>query len=249
MNTIYKFFAFLLSLRTAILLLFGLLLFFLLGSFMMPKLPEYRALYTEPLLPWMQGNRFGITWWLWASVAVSALLAANTVFCSIESLLKKREARQWLLVIAPQIVHIGFLFILVAHLLSATGSFKGNAYAYQGSVFRLPGNEEVIFDSVRTSVDENGNVRDWSAEIRYLVNGATVASDVILPNGPSLRNGLGIYIQTVRTGPFPVAIIEVSREPGALWALIGGMLFLAGVVLLLILKVRRETPRLTAQQE
>jgi len=46
----------------------------------------------------------------------------------------------------------------------------------------------------------------------------------------------------VKVAPFPVAMIEVSREPGAPWALAGGILFIAGMVTLLFLKIRQEEP-------
>jgi hypothetical protein len=55
-----------------------------------------------------------------------------------------------------------------------------------------------------------------------------------------LRDGIGVYIKTVKMSPFPVAMIEVSREPGAPWALAGSVLFLAGMVSLLAFKITRE---------
>lgn len=63
---------------------------------------------------------------------------------------------------------------------------------------------------------------------------------MIRPNSPSFQDGFGIYIKTVQSEPFPAALIEVSREPGAFWALVGGVLFLTGMITLLIFKVKRE---------
>jgi hypothetical protein len=40
--------------------------------------------------------------------------------------------------------------------------------------------------------------------------------------------------------PYATALIEVSREPGAPYALAGGLLFLTGMFSLLLLKIRRE---------
>jgi cytochrome c biogenesis protein ResB len=37
-------------------------------------------------------------------------------------------------------------------------------------------------------------------------------------------------------------MIEVSKEPGAPWALVGGILFMLGMVTLLFLKIRQEEP-------
>jgi len=192
------------------------------------------------LFDWLKEMPTGITWWLWTAIAILALLTANTVVCSIDSLLRKREARQWLLLISPQIVHIGFLFILLAHLLSSYGSFKAVTFAYRDSVFQLPNNLEVRFNEVKADIDESGSVRDWSADIEYFQAGRSVERDRIEPNSPSFRDGIGIYIKTVKISPFPVAMIEVSREPGAVWALIGGILFMAGMMTLLFHKIKKE---------
>ncbi len=240
MNLLKNIYRFLVSLRTAILLLIALLCLLLYGAVAMPVQKEFQALHEIPLFHWMQEYPVTVTWWLWAAVAVLSLLTANTLLCSIESVFRKRDARQWLLIISPQIIHIGFLFVLLAHLLSSYGGFKGTAFAYRESVFQLPNGLEVRFDDVRADLAPEGYIRDWAADISYYSSGTQIASDVIRPNAPSLREGLGIYIKEVRIAPFPVALIEVSREPGAVWALTGGIFFMLGTITLLILKIRRE---------
>jgi len=249
-----KILEFFISLRTAIWLLTALICLLLYGSFVMPAHEEFLALHTAALFDWMQEMPVSITWWLWAAIAVLSLLTANTVVCSIESIVRKREARQWLLIVSPQIMHIGFLLILLAHLLSSYGSFKAVTFAYRDSVFALPNNLEVRFSQVNAAVDASGYVTDWSADIEYFKEGRPVARDRILPNSPSFRGGIGIYIKTVKVSPFPVAMIEVSREPGAPWALAGGALFMTGMIMLLGLKINREDEeaageRLTAKGE
>ncbi len=228
------------SLRTAVWLLITLLLLLLYGSILMPLREEFQSMSAVPLFRWMTGNSLGITWWLWGAVFVLSLLTANTLLCSVESVIKKRGARNWLLVISPQVIHIGFLFILLAHLLSSYGSFKGMTYVGQGTVVRLPNGLEVLFREIRADVDPAGYIEDWSADVSYFRGNREIANDVIRPNDPSFEEGLGIYVRTVRMEPFPAALIEVSREPGAPWALAGGILFIAGMTTLLILKIRRE---------
>ncbi len=235
-----SFFNFFLSLKTAfwlLLLLLGLLLY---GSFIMPLKEEFQALQTVPLIPWLKGSRLGITWWLWGSIGILSVLTANTLACSIESVIKKRTARQWLLIISPQVAHAGFLFILLAHLLSSYGSFKGTAIVYRDTVLRMPNGLDVVFDEIKTVAGPSGYISEWTADIRYFQGERQIRSDIIRPNQPSFQDGLGIYIKTVQAGPFPVALIEVSREPGAYWALIGGILFIVGMVTLLALKIKRE---------
>ena len=232
---------FFLSLRTCLWLLLALLCLLLYGSFIMPLKEEFQTLHVMPLYTWMTENPLGVTWWLWASVGVLSLLTANTLFCSIESVSKKRGTKNLLLVLSPQVIHIGFLFILLAHLLSSYGSSRETGLVANGTVVPLAGGISVLFEEIKAEADSSGYISDWSAGISYLRDGARFKNDVIRPNSPSFYGGLGIYIKTVRFQPYPVALIEVSRDPGALWALVGGILFLVGMSTLLLLKIRRES--------
>lgn len=229
-----------LSLRTAIWLIMALLCLFFYGAFVMPVHEEFRALHTVPLFQWMTENSPGITWWLWAALGVISLLTANTLLCSIESVVKKKSARQWLLVISPQVVHIGFLFILLAHLLSGYSSFRGTAVVYENSGLRLPNGNSVIFKKIDADMDPRGYMKDWSADIEYYKDGRFFRADRISPNNPSLQDDFGVYIKNVQFQPYPAAMIEVSREPGAVWALIGGILFMLGMTTLLLFKIKKE---------
>lgn len=240
MNIFKNIFKFFLSLRLSIWLLVVLLSLLFYGSLMMPEKEEFQTLHATPLFQWMMENPSGITWWLWAAIGVLSLLTVNTLLCSIESILKKRGSKHWLLIISPQVIHIGFLFMLLAHLLSSCGSFKGTTFVYKGTMLQLPNGLTVIFDGINTDIDPSGYIRDWSADIRYFKEGRQLTGDVIRPNSPSFQDGFGIYIKTVQSEPFPAALIEVSREPGAFWALVGGVLFLTGMITLLIFKVKRE---------
>jgi len=216
-----------------------ILLFY--GAFVMPLKEEFLNLHSEPLFQWLLENPLSITWWIWGAVLVVSLLAANTLLCSIESLIKRRSTRQLLLLIAPQIIHAGFLFLLLAHLLSSHWSFKGTTFVFQGTILQLPNGLDVIFDEIHIDLDRWGFVSGWSANIRYFREGRYVTGDVIQPNDPSFQDGLGMYIKTVQMMPFPAALVEVSREPGAVWALVGGVCFPGGIIILLIMKIIRET--------
>lgn len=228
------------SLRTAIWLLAALLCLLFYGSVVMPSNEEFQSLHTVALFRWMAGNSFGLTWWLWAAIGVISLLTANTLLCSAESIVKKRSARQWILIISPQVAHIGFLFILLAHLLSGYSSIRGTAVVYENSGLRLPNGNDVVFRKIDVDMDRMGYIKDWSAAVEYFKEGRSLRSDRIRPNSPSFQEGLGIYIKDVQFQPYPAAMIEVSREPGAIWALIGGLLFMAGMIMLLLFKVKKE---------
>jgi hypothetical protein len=218
----------------------ALLCLLLYGSFVMPVSEEFQTLQTLPLFQWMTENSPGITWWLWTAITVISLLTANTLLCSIESILKKKSARHWMLVISPQVVHIGFLFILLAHLLSGYGSFRETAVIYENQGLRLPNGNDVLFRKINVDMDQTGYIKDWNSDVEYFRENRSLGTDRIGPNSPSFKYGLGIYIKNVQLQPYPVAMVEVSREPGAVWALIGGILFMAGMTTLLLFKIKKE---------
>jgi hypothetical protein len=234
---IYNFFF---SLRTCVWLLLALICLLFYGAAIMPTKEEFNSLNSVPLFYWLKENPAHLTWWLWAAIGVLSFLTANTILCSIESVLRKRGSRQWLLILSPQVMHIGFLFMLLAHLLSSQGSFHATGFIQERTMLQLPNGTSVAFDEIHASVDPSGNIRDWSAYIRYFKEGKEESRYMISPNNPSFKDGFGIYIKTIHMQAFPSALIEVSREPGAPWALLGGILFLAGMITLLALKIKRE---------
>ncbi|MHB8882938.1 MAG: hypothetical protein ACYC69_15690 [Thermodesulfovibrionales bacterium] len=231
---------FLVSLRTTLWLSSGLLLLLFLGSFIMPLREEFQTLHTTPLFAWMADNDPGVTWWLYGSIIILTLLAINTLACSIESLIKKRSSRTWLLTISPQVIHMGFLFILLAHCLSSYDSFQGMTQASRGTALELPNGVVAVVEDIRADVDPAGYIKDWSVAVRYYRQGKALPAETLQPNSPSFIDGFGLYIKTVRFEPFPVALIQLSRDSGAPWALLGGIFFLAGMTTLLLLKIRRE---------
>jgi hypothetical protein len=206
----------------------------------MPRKDEFQSLNSIPLFQWMMENPLSLTWWIWAAIVILSFLTVNTLLCTADSIIKRRESKHWLMILSPQVVHIGFLFMLLAHLLSSYGSSKGMTFVHQGSVIQLQNGVDVVFDKINVDINSSGYINDWSAELRYFKKGRYIKSGVIFPNNPSFQDGIGIYIKTVQLRPFPAALIEVSREPGAFWALIGSIFFLTGMVVLLMFKIKKE---------
>lgn len=241
MKMLKKLLNFFLSLRTAIWLMLALVLMLLFGSVIMPGRPEFSSMNSMPLFDWLTENNVGITWWLYGSIALISLLTASTLICSIESLIRKQEYKRWLLIIAPQVIHIGFLFILFAHLLSSTGSFRENVAAREGSLLMLPNNLTLKVKDVSIDVNPSGYISDWAANVEYLSGSEKIREDFIKPNSPSFYRGLGIYLKDVQAYPVKAVLLEISREPGAFWALIGAVFFMVGTITLLLLKITRES--------
>ncbi len=227
--------------KTAVWLLCLLTLFFFVGAIIMSHEEAFQNMHAVPLFEWMVSQTASVTWWLWISAMLLVLLSANTLFCSVDSIVKKRKAIKWLLLISPQIIHAGFLCMLLAHLFSSMGAFKSFEVAMEGRLFTLPDNSELEVRQINLSIDPYGHLVDWRVDVAYLVNGKMVGQDLLLPNKPIFRNGIGFYVRDLRALPYRMILVELSREPGAPWALVGGILFMVGTLTLLALKMRRET--------
>lgn len=235
LNKTYEIF---LSLGTSLWLLFLLTLSFIAGAVIMPSYPEFASI-DIPLFQWLLKQPSGATWWLWGAVVLLAVLFLNTLFCSIDSIFKKRKVTQWLLLISPQIIHIGFIFMLIAHLLGALGSFHYKAVVGVGYQIKISDDELLRVKNINIQLDPQGYVNDWFLDVEYVSGGRVVDGDRIAPNSPSLHNSLNIIVNDVQ--PYPkAALLQISKDPGALWALAGGMLFMFGILILIVLRIKMD---------
>jgi hypothetical protein len=233
---------FLMSLRVTLWLLSFVTALLGVGALLIPFREEFQTIHSSPLFSWMVQQPLDVTWWLWASVIVLVSLTMNTILCSIESLAGKGGAEEWLLKISPQVIHLGFLFILLAHLASAMGGYKGVAVAREGMGIVLPDKTVLTVREVAISVDARGFMRDWTVSVEHVSKTQAVAHAKLMANKPFFHDGFGVYVRDLRAFPERIVLLEISREPGVIWALIGSVLFVLGSVTLIILKVRRESP-------
>lgn len=231
---------FFLSVNTTVVLIFLLIVSLFAGAFIMPVKKEFMTIHSMPLFEWLKENSLNITWWLWLSIIILGILTFNTIACSIESLIKKRKVTQWLLLISPQIIHIGFLFILLAHLLSSIGGFTGNAVLREGSFLKLRGDLVLHIKNIGIDIDHYGYLRNWQVDVEYLSMKDGIIADKIKPNKPSLKKGFNINVKDIQAFPQKALLLQVSKDPGALWALIGGILFFFGTITLIALKTKIE---------
>lgn len=231
---------FFLSINTTVLLLLLLIASLFAGAFIMPAKREFMTIHSMPLFDWLMKNPISITWWLWLAILILGIFTLNTIACSIESLIKKRKVTHWLLLISPQIIHIGFLFILLAHLLSSIGGFAGNAVVREGFFLELPNNLVLHIKNIGIDIDHSGYLRNWQVDIEYLSMEDGVISDKIEPNKPSLKKGFNINVKDIQAFPQKALLLQISKDPGALWALVGGILFLLGTIILIFFKTKIE---------
>jgi len=229
-GTIYRYLA---SLNLGLWLMGGVLLLMAVGSFASGG-EGGSSINDLPLFIWLRETPLATSWWLWATIGLLAALAVNTVFCSIESLRNKWERGNFLVRIAPQVMHLGFLLIMVAHLFSAWGGFKQVMEVGEGSTIGFPDGGVVQVGRIDSTIGPMGMPKDFSAQVRTVAGGTE--SGTMRPNRPFFYRGFGIYLKEVGFVPEPVALVEIHREPGAGWALAGALLFTAGNIVLLAVR-------------
>jgi len=232
---------FFLSLKTAVWTLFGLICVFFAGSYLMPAHREIFGPMNDRLLfnwvreagadnPWQ-------TWWFFAALAGLILLTVNTVVCSLHAIGEKWSRRDFLLRVSPQIIHIGFLFILLGHLLGAGWGYKLSGGIPQGAYARLPEDRTLYLKELRSTAD--GPMTEWVADVYLFEKGERVKTGTLGPNKPLFYRGAGIYLKGLDFDAGPVGLILVAKDPGAAWALAGGILFTLGSMILLMLKWKK----------
>lgn len=229
----------LISLRLALTLLLLLIVMLFIGTYMMPLNEAFQSINSIPLINWLLKNPLSFTWWLWVSIAILLLLSLNTLICSIDSILKKKRLEGWLMIISPQVIHMGFLFILVAHLISSLEGFREYGVITEGTIVNIGSDEFIRFERIEIESTKEGYITDWSIKVSRLLEG-NAKSILIKPNRPLFTGGVGIYVRDMQAYPVKAALIEISKDPGAIWALLGAILFFSGTVSLMILRLKRD---------
>lgn len=232
-----KTYDYLASLTLGLWLLGGAMLLLAVGSFLQG---EGSSINEVPLFLWLREVPLRESWWLWGTLALLALLALNTVLCSLGSLRAKWQRGGLLVRLAPQLMHLGFLFIMIAHLQSAYGGFKQAMQVEEGSAITFPDGSAVVFTGFAATYGKMGMATAYAATLEYQ-DGTSRRSAQISPNQPFFYRRHGIYIKDIAPPPLKAALVEVHKEPGAAMALAGGTVFtLANLILLARRRERRE---------
>lgn len=235
--------SFFLSLKTTVWLLLVLVCLFFIGSYMMPVHREtFAAMNDALLLDWFR--RVAVetpyqTWWFFGALAALTLLTINTVVCSVQAVRGRWTRTDFLLRISPQIVHAGFLFILLAHLISAVWGYRLSGAMPEGAYTGLPENRALYLREVRMTVGETGHPSDWAADVYLFENSERVRAGTLGPNRPLFYKGTGIYLKSIAFETGPAAFLMVNKDPGAVWALAGAILFIAGSIPILVIKLKK----------
>ncbi|HIJ94608.1 MAG TPA: cytochrome C biogenesis protein ResB [Desulfuromonadales bacterium] len=231
-----KIWRFLISLELCLLLLGLLCAIMGAGSFLLTG--QYAAaINAMPLLVWLRAVPVGISWWLWLTLVLIFGIAINTLFCSSETIWSRWNRGNLIALLAPQLMHAGFLLIILAHLTSALWSSVDQLEVHEGSLATLPNGIKFGVAALSVTSSPQGMPVGFSSELVTNLDNPTVRT-VISPNHPWLSGGYGVYIKQAEMYPFKRALFEIHREPGAGLALAGSLLFVVGNVLVLTLKSR-----------
>jgi hypothetical protein len=214
------------SLNLGLWLIGGVMLLLAIASFTLSGEPA-AAINHLPLLIWLRAYPLQVTWWLWVSLALLGFLGLNTVLCSIDSIISRRGKVTLLTLLAPHLVHAGFLLILLAHLLSARGSFSQQVQIPEGGGLNFPDGSRLTVTRIDLVMSPMGFPLDYRA-LAHHQTGAETRQTVIRPNHPYFHGGYGIYLKEAGGDDVRVALLVAHREPGAMTALVGSLLFLAG---------------------
>jgi len=230
------------SMRLGLWLMALLLVLFLAGALQMPALEGYESINSVALLKWMSETPLSATWWLWASAGLVALLALNTLACVVQAVVQsvadKSKGATLVSRLGTLLIHVSFLFMALAHMMSSLGSINASAVLREGAGAELPEGSYMFIHSVKADITPEGYINDWAAEVEFFEpSGTSVGKGKASPNSPAFYKDYGLYLKMARPG---IGVFEIHREPGAPLALVGAALFTLGSVALTALKVRRE---------
>jgi len=234
---------FFLSLKTTVWTLLVLICLFFIGSYLMPTRREvFTTINDDILIHWVEKTamqNLWETWWFFAALAALVLIMLNTLFCSIQALRARWTRSDFFLRISPQIIHVGFLCILFAHLLGAGWGYKLSGLMPEGAYAPLPDDQALYLKKIRVQADTRGFITDWAADVSLYENNQIVKTGVLGPNEPLFYRGTGIYLKSLNFERGPAAILLIANDPGAVWALGGGIVFTIGLVMVFALKWKK----------
>lgn len=225
------FFNFFLSIKTA----FGFFLLFtavcLYGSLSLPSnLAFFSGIDDAPLFRWLaEAKGYGTTWWIYLFIGGLAVFAVNTMICTGEALLLRLGRTNLIARLSPQVMHIGVLFVMLGHMLTASLGVKLDVDLAKGGTKPVSDTASLALEDVRVQEDENGYAVGWDATLRWIEKGRDAGPLSLRPVHPLSVGGYRIFSKSVNVDARgSSALIRVSRDPGAAWALFGGVLMCLG---------------------
>lgn len=227
MRALYRFF---LSLNTTVSVFLVFIALAFIGSLSLVRnLAFFSGVDDVPLFRWLATSGDpGRTWWIYSMIGTLGVLAVNTMFCTVEGVMKRLDGNNLLEKLSPQIMHIGVLLIMLGHLLTATVGFKTDVNIVRGDKKQISGDIAVSVGDITVRTDANGYYTDWEARVVWFEDGQKKYEGNLRPVHPLYFGHYGLYTNAVTMEPQKSVHVRVCRDPGALWALLGGVIFSLG---------------------
>lgn len=223
---------FLVSLKTAIWALSIVIFLFFAGSLIVPDNMEHLSDINDVLLfQWLFGSKPSVSWWIYALLAALTFTALNIMVCGADSLIKKLSPRRFLQSISPQVIHLGVLLFLFAHLLTASTGLREEVLLKEGGTARFSNGSGFHVEKVMAEYTSPTETF-WAVRGRWLNAPGKEEPAVIMPAKPAFHNGLWLFIKSADPDTRKVSLM-LREDIGALWALAGVAVFTLGCVLFL----------------
>jgi len=219
-----------LSLKTVFALFLACMAILFVGSLSLTSnLAFFSGIDETPLFVWLSNTgKIGTIWWIYTLILLLVFLAVSTLLCTGEALIARFTMQRLFLKLSPQIMHIGVLFIMLGHLLTASMGFKSDVLIKKGETRAVTDGTGISLKEVTVWKDRNGYDTDWEAIFTWSQIGGEPREAAIRPARPSYFGDFGFYSKAVVISPEAAALIRVCRDPGAKWGLFGGMLLSLG---------------------
>lgn len=200
------------------------------GSLYLPNnLAFFSGIDDAPLFDWLKSSGdIRLTWWIYGIVVTLSLVAVNTIACTVKSLIERLDWKNAALKLSPQIMHAGVLLTMLGHLLTAYIGLKTDLLIKQGEGKTIYMDKGLYLKDVKILKDSLGYDADWEVSIAWLENGKEINNEVLKAAHPSFLGNLGVFFKSATVEPEKSVQVRVSQDPGALWALLGGLIFSFG---------------------
>lgn len=149
-------------------------------------------------------------YWIILLIFLIALFALNTLVCTIDkvrAIIGQNGSWRRLL---PHVVHFGFLFALIGHLLGSVAGFKSSGNViYSGELTPVPAVKglSVRLDDFTAKEDEYG-YRDFiSTTVSLFRDGAKIFTGDISVNHPLLYKGMAFYYNDDGKVPYGIRVL------------------------------------------
>lgn len=245
-----KLYALLISLWTLEVFLALTIAVCLLGSLMLPShLAFFSGIDETPLFEWLrEAGEPGNTWWIYAMIACFAILGLTTALCTIDSLLKLRGRRDFFTRLFPQIMHMGILFVMLGHLLTAWQGTREDVLLKEGQSVDIGGQTlSVLHVGLGPDIEKKDYYDDWQASLLLTGSDGRTMETLLMPVRPVSVKGTTLFFRSITlpmkdSADKPSMLIRVVRDPGVLWALGGSILLVLGGIGFLATRTRTASP-------